>query len=194
MEDLTRILAAVADGQPEAGERLVSLLYRELREVAQRAMSSERPDHTLQPTALVHEVYLRLAGGDGLRFESRAHFFGAAATAIRRVLVEHARRRVRVKRGGGARRVDLSAVEASATGADGGELPDDALMAVDEALARLSAFAPELARVVELRFFAGMTIPETARLLGVSTSKIERDWRLARAWLRGELEQDGGKS
>jgi RNA polymerase sigma factor (TIGR02999 family) len=153
--------------------------------MARREMAGERADHTLQPTALVHEAYLRLAGGEGLRFENRAHFFGAAATAIRRVLVEHARRRGRAKRGGGMPRVGLEELPDTS-----GTLPDETLVAVDEVLARLAEFAPELARIVELRFFAGMTIPETARLLGVSETTIQRDWRVARAWLRAEL--DGG--
>jgi RNA polymerase sigma factor (TIGR02999 family) len=189
MDDLTRILADVAQGRPEASERLVALLYGELRAMARRELAGERAGHTLQPTALVHEAYLRLAGGDGLRFESRAHFFAAAATAIRRVLVEHARMRARVKRGDGARRVDLSAVDPPQ--ADEG-MPAETLMAVDAALARLAGFAPALARVVELRFFAGMTIPETARLLERSETTVQRDWRLARAWLRGELGGEAG--
>jgi len=182
-----------SDPAPRPAEDLDALLYGELRSLAADFLRRERADHTLQPTALVHEAYLRLAGGSGLRFENRAHFFGAAATAIRRVLVEHARRRARVKRGGGAKRFDLADVEATATRGDGGALPDDVLITVDDALARLGEFAPELARVVELRFFAGMTIPETARLLGVSETTIQRDWRLARAWLRGELDAQGSE-
>jgi RNA polymerase sigma factor (TIGR02999 family) len=182
LNELTSILQRASGGDAVAAERLAVLLYDELRALARREMAGERDDHTLQPTALVHEAYLRLVGAEGATFESRAHFCGAAAQAIRRVLVDHARRRARQKRGGCARRVDLEELRLVA-GEDG-----DELVALDEALARLAALDPPKARLVELRFFAGLTIDESARLLGVSTSTAVRDWRMARAWLQCELD------
>jgi RNA polymerase sigma factor (TIGR02999 family) len=134
----------------------------------------------------VHEAYLRLVGGEETRFENRAHFFGAAAAAIRRVLVEHSRRRARLKRGDGRVRVELDAIDPAAP------VSDEDLLALEEALEELTTFSPESARLVELRFFAGMTIPEVAQVLRVSESTIERDWRLARAWLKGKLEERHG--
>lgn len=181
MENLTRILERAGEGDAQSARRLATLLYEELRSLARREMAGERPEHTLEPTALVHEAYLRLMSGEPVRFENRAHFFGAAASAIRRVLVEHARSRGRVKRGDGRARVDFDAVDVE------GAMPSEDLCALDEALGRLAEFAPVQARIVELRFFAGMTIPEVARLLSVSETTVQRDWRLARAWLKGEL-------
>lgn len=167
--------------------KLAVALYDELRALARRELSRERPDHTLQPTALVHEAYLRLMNGEGPAPRDRATFFSAAVVAIRRVLVDHARRRGRLKRGGDLRR---SAIEVDALPHP---LDDDELLALDEALARFAEIDARRARLVELRFFAGLTIPEVAELTGVSETTVQRDWRLARAWLRaalGELDDD----
>jgi len=185
MTEVTRILQEMEGGAPDAADRLAAVLYDELREIARREMAGERAGHTLQPTALVHEAFLRLVPGGGT-FESRAHFLGAAANAIRRVLVEHARRRGRLKRGGDRERVDYEVAEA------GEPLRDEVLVALDDALADLEASSPTTARIVELRFFAGMTVPEVARLLNTSESTVQRGWRAARAWLRGELEGADG--
>lgn len=184
MIQLTHILEQARQGDDAAAEHLAALLYDELRAIARREMAGERPDHTLQPTALVHEAYLRLVRDQDGSFENRAHFFGAAAVAIRRVLVEHARSRSRLKRGGDRVRLNLDDLDPA------GPMRDDALLALDEALLELASYSPTSANIVELRFFAGMTIPELARQMNVSESTIERDWRLARAWLRGRLEND----
>jgi RNA polymerase sigma factor (TIGR02999 family) len=184
--ELTRALREAGRGEAGAADRLAELLYRELRGMARREMAGERGDHTLQPTALVHEAYLRLAPGPNGGFESRAHFLAAGAVAIRRVLVDHARRRSSLKRGGDHERVELD--EAWETGG----VQDEALLALDVALERLAEISPDHARTVELRFFAGMTGEEIAALRGVSPSTVQREWRFARAWLRGELEGSDG--
>ncbi|HUR27519.1 MAG TPA: sigma-70 family RNA polymerase sigma factor, partial [Planctomycetota bacterium] len=181
MADITQILQDVQAGRTGAPDELAAALYEELRAVARRDLAGERVGHTLQPTALVNEAWLRLFNGQEHGFQSRAHFFAAAATAIRRVLADHARRRQAEKRGGGAGRVPLEAVD------EGGPVRSEDVLALDEALERLAAFAPEQARIVELRFFAGMTTEELALALGISVSTAERHWRLARAWLRCEL-------
>ncbi len=181
MADVTRILRESQDGRRGAADELATLLYEELRALAQHEMASERRGHTLQPTALVHEAYLRLMGGAAPTFENRAHFFAVAATAIRRVLVDHARGRARIKRGGDEVQLPLDELDPAAP------LPEAELLELDLALERLAALDPFKARIVELRFFAGMTVEELARLLGTSESSVQRDWRLARAWLRGEL-------
>ncbi len=186
MADVTRILREAREGKRSAADELATLLYDELHLLARQEMASERPNHTLQPTALVHEAYLRLAGGEGTAFESRAQFFAAAATAIRRVLVDHARRRARVKRGGGQAPLALDELDPAAP------LPDTELLDLDEALARLAQLDPFKARIVELRFFAGMSVEEVSLVLGASDSTVRRDWRLARAWLRGELDRSRG--
>ncbi|MFG0316842.1 MAG: sigma-70 family RNA polymerase sigma factor [Planctomycetota bacterium JB042] len=185
MNELTRILENAERGDEGASERLAALVYDELREMARREMRGERRDHTLQPTALVNEAYLRLLGDEGTSFENRAHFFGAAASAIRRVLVEHARRRSRLKRGGGRERIDL---DEALDAAD--PIRDDRLLALDEAMERLASFDEAKARLVELRFFAGMTVPEIARARRVSESTVAREWRLARSWLQGALDEE----
>ena len=161
---------------PIEPEELAMLAYNELKELARREMGRERVNHTLQPTALVHEAYLRLIG-EGVQFETRGHFFAAAASAIRRVLVEHARRRARLKRGGDRNRLEMVHEEMAEP------VRDDRILALDEALNGLAAFDPDKARLVELRFFAGMTVADVAEVLGVSESTVARDWRLARAWL-----------
>ena len=162
--EITRILREVEGGEDGAAERLVVALYDDLREMARREMAGERPDHTLQPTALVHEAYSRLIGNSSPSFENRGHFFAAAAQAIRRVLVEHARRRGRLKRGGDRQRVDFDVAAASEP------MSDARLLALDQTLARLAEIDANKARIVELRFFAGMTVPEVARALSVSES------------------------
>jgi RNA polymerase sigma factor (TIGR02999 family) len=186
MVDLTRILQEAQEGHAGAAEEFAALLYAELREIARREMAAERADHTLQPTALVHEAYLRLIGGESGSFEDREHFFAAAATAIRRVLVDHARNRAREKRGGGFERVSLDEVDPAAP------IPPEGLLALDDALARLAGFDPLKARIVELRFFAGLKVEELARVLGASESTVRREWRMARAWLHGELDGSDG--
>ena len=186
MPDLTRLLDRVRNGDHAASEQLARLLYGELRSMAQRQLAGERRDHTLQPTALVHEAWLRLAPEGGSEFENHAHFLGAGALAIRRVLVEHARKRGRIKRGGGLERVDLDAIDPAEP------VRDESLLALDEALDDLAAFAPLHARVVELRFFAGMTVAEVAKVTNVSESTVQREWRIARAWLRERLEERDG--
>ncbi|HVS18190.1 MAG TPA: sigma-70 family RNA polymerase sigma factor [Planctomycetota bacterium] len=185
MDDFTMLLEQAGNGDPAAGERLAERLYSELRALARREMAGERPDHTLQPTALVHEAYLRLMGVGEERFESRAHFYGAAARAIRRVLVDHARSRRRLKRGAGGVRIELDGLELQAPERDA------RLVALDDALERLAELDPRKARLVELRFFAGMTLEQAASALGASPSTVARDWRTARAWLQSEL--DGGE-
>jgi RNA polymerase sigma-70 factor, ECF subfamily len=186
MSDVTRILREAREGKRSAADELATLLYDELRVLARQEMASERSNHTLQPTALVHEAYLRLAGGDGTCFESRAQFLAAAAIAIRRVLVDHARRRARVKRGGGQAPLALDEFDPAAP------LPAAELLDLDEALVRLAELDPFKARIVELRFFAGMSVEELSVVLGASESSVRRDWRMARAWLRGELNHSRG--
>ena len=194
MTEVTEILQDVKAGRPGATDALVAALYTELRALARRDLAEERAGHTLQPTALVHEVWMRLFGKDPAAesgFENRAHFFSAASTAVRRVLVDHARRRQAEKRGGARGRVTLSEVDLQ-DAQSSGPIADADLVALDDALGRLGGFAPEQARVVELRFFGGMTAPEAARALGVSVSTVDRHWRVARAWLRDELAPSDG--
>lgn len=177
--DTTRLLRAVGAGDPEAADRLLPLVYDELRLLAGRLMHGERAGHTLQATALLHEAFLRLVE-PGASFVDRGHFLGVAATAMRRVLIDHARARAAQKRGGG-RRVDLDAEALCAA--------DDptSLLAVDEALARLQAVDPQLAKLVELRFFGGLDNPAVAQTLGISLRSVERGWRTARAFLLRDL-------
>jgi RNA polymerase sigma factor (TIGR02999 family) len=178
MDDVTCLLQAIDAGDPQAAARLLPVVYDELRKLAAARMAAERADHTLQPTALVHEAYLRLVGGQ--RFAGRGHFFSAAAEAMRRILVEAARRRATLKRGGPAARVPLDGVEAA--GAD-----DDQLLAVHEALDDLSAADPDAAALVKLRFFAGLTATEAADALGMSVRSAHDLWAYARSWLRDKL-------
>jgi len=185
--DVTQMLRAAAQGDDAAASHLFPLVYDELRALAGGYFRRERSDHTLQPTAVVHEAYLRLIGADDASFGSRAHFFAVAATAMRRILVNHAKTRGREKRGGGRGRVEfndnLSGPVSSASDLD--------LVALDQALTRLAQLDAQKARVVEMRFFGGMTIDETARFLGISDRTVRRDWTFAKAWLRGELQRDG---
>lgn len=181
MSDITRLLADARGGDAEALRRVTDRLYTELGELARREMRGERADHTLEPTALVHELYLRLLAEDAPSFENRAHFFASAAVAIRRLLIEHARARSRHKRGGARDREHVKLDEQAAP------VGDERLLALHEALERLAEFDPSKARLVELRFFAGCTVQEAAQVLGVSESTVAREWRLARAWLQAQL-------
>jgi RNA polymerase sigma factor (TIGR02999 family) len=181
MNDVTRILSAIERGDSGAAERLLPLVYDELRKLAARKLAQEKPGQTLQATALVHEAYLRLIGADDPGWDSRGHFFAAAAEAMRRILVENARRKGRQKRGGALARVDVDEAELACP------LPDEHLLALDEALARLAAEDPVKARLVELRFFAGLGLEDAAAALGVSAPTAKRYWRYARAWLHREV-------
>jgi RNA polymerase sigma factor (TIGR02999 family) len=185
MSEVTQILYAIEQGNPQAAEQLLPLVYDELRKLAAAKLGQEKPGQTLQATALVHEAYLRLVDAEkAQQWNSRGHFFGAAAEAMRRILVDNARRKGAEKRGGGRLRVDLSDVT-QATAA-----PDDALVALNEALERLENIDKMKAQVVKLRYFAGLTVPQTAEVLGVSASSVDNYWAYARAWLRVELSPD----
>jgi RNA polymerase sigma factor (TIGR02999 family) len=186
MNDVTRTLSAIEQGDSRAADQLLPLVYDELRRLAARRLAQERPGQTLQPTALVNEAYLRLVGpAEDRRWDSRGHFFAAAAEAMRRILVENARRKRRLKRGGDRRRIDLDQLRPVADSA-----PDD-LLALDEALTRLAARDPRRAELVKLRFFAGLSMPEAARALGLSLATAERHWTFARTWLYAELSDEG---
>ena len=182
--DVTNLLHEVRAGRDGAEAALVALVYDELHAQASRLMRRERADHTLQPTALVHETYMRLMGAGDVSWQDRAHFFGLAARVMRRVLVEHARRRGASKRGGGeAERVTLDESVASAPA------QSFDVLALDEALAKLAAYNERQARVVELRFFGALEVAEIAEALGVSPATVKRDWAFARAFLRREMEE-----
>lgn len=185
--DITRLLAAAASGKPGAWDELAPLIYHELRQIAEAAMRRERVGHTLQPTALVHEAYLRLAGQDVGNWNNRVHFYGAAAQTMRRLLIQYARQHKAAKRGGGQRVAADGALDDLMIAFE--ERATD-LLALDEALERLAAMNAQQGRIVELRFFGGLTVEETASLLGVSPSTVERDWRVARAWLLGEINKE----
>jgi RNA polymerase sigma factor (TIGR02999 family) len=186
MSEVTRILDAIGRGEPEAAGRLLPVVYQELRRLAVQRLALERPGQTLQATALVHEAYLRLVGDGDPRWNGRGHFFAAAAEAMRRILVENARRRKRLRHGGGRKRIDLDAALELHQPADAGRSPDD-LLALDEALTRLAALNPVRAELVKLRFFAGLTTAEAAEALGISVATAERYWTFARTWLYVEL-------
>jgi RNA polymerase sigma factor (TIGR02999 family) len=178
MTDVTRILSAIDQGDPHAAAQLLPLVYDELRRLAAQHLAGEQPGQTLQATALVHEAYLRLLGnGPAPHWNSRGHFFAAAAQAMRHILVDNARRKRRPKHGGGRRRVALDAALPAP--------PDDAdgLLALDDALSRLAAEDPEAARIVHLRYYAGLSVEEAAQALGISRAAAYRQWTFARAWL-----------
>jgi RNA polymerase sigma factor (TIGR02999 family) len=179
---VTALLEAWQQGDRAALDELLPLVYRELHQQAQRFMRAQSPGHTLQATGLVHEAYLRLVDQDHVEWQSRAHFFGVAAKVMRSVLVDHARARRAAKRGGGVRHLTLGAADLA-----GGKAPDLDVEALDEALTRLAELDPEQGRLVELRYFAGLSIEETAAVLGVSPATVKRQWRVARAWLKREL-------
>lgn len=180
--EVTELLTASARGDPGAKDRLLALVYDELRAIASRQLRQERSGHTLSATALVHEAYLKLAGLDHLQWQNRAQFYAIAAQAIRRVLVDYAVRRQRIRRGGGEWRA-VTLDEA----AELGEAKPDELWALEEALRRLEVVYPRQARVIECRFFGGLSIEETAAALDASPATVKRDWELARAWLNREL-------
>jgi len=181
--EVTQLLARLSRKDPEDSARLISLVYTELRSMAGRCMRHERPGHTLQATVLVHEAYLRLVGLDGIEWQSRAHFFGIAARVMRCILLDYAREHGARKRGGGAARVSLD--QALLVTED--HLED--VLALDESLQRLEASDPEQSRLVELRFFAGMTVEETAEVMGISTATVKREWSHAKAWLRRDMDR-----
>jgi RNA polymerase sigma factor (TIGR02999 family) len=180
--DVTALLLSWSGGERSAADRLIPVVYDELRRQAARAMRREGREHTLQATALVHEAYMRLVDQRRVEWRNRAHFFGIAAEVMRRVLIDHARARLAAKRGGGGMRITLG----DASGISAPDVDADVL-ALHEALDRLAGFDPDQARLVELRYFGGLTIEETAEALGVSAATVKREWVLARAWLRREL-------
>ena len=187
--EVTQLLAQASSGDAVARATLFDVLYRELRRLAEGAMRAERANHTLQPTALVHEAFLRLAGNQG-RFENRAHFLGVAASAMRRVLVDHARGRNAHKRGHGATLVTVNDLDALPQAA--AEEVD--LVVLDDALSRLAALDARQGQIVELRFFGGLSVEETAALIGVSERTIKREWQMSRAWLRREMSRSAAES
>jgi RNA polymerase sigma factor (TIGR02999 family) len=182
VSDVTSILDRLHRGESKAAEELLPLVYDELRKLAAHKMASEKPGQTLQPTALVHEAWLRLGGGDAPDFQNRAHFIGTAAEAMRRILIERARRRMAAKRGGGAEPVDLDEVEIPSPASS-----DDELLAVNEALEKLAALDPRKAELVKLRYFVGMTFEEAATTLGIAVPTAKQWWAYARAWLTVEI-------
>jgi len=181
--EVTRILKAAQSGDPKAAEDLLPLVYDELRRLAAAKMVRERPDQTLQPTALVHEAWLRLLGNVNQDWNGRAHFFGAAAEAMRRILVENARRKSAVRHGGGQVRLDIQEIEISSTP------KDDELLAVNDALEKLGAHNRQMAELVKLRYFVGLATEEAAQVLGVSVRTADRWWNYSRLWLYQEIER-----
>jgi RNA polymerase sigma factor (TIGR02999 family) len=186
MTEVTQILSAIEQGDPHAAEQLLPLVYDELRRLAAMKLAQEKPGQTLQATALVHEAYLRLVDVEKAQhWNSRGHFFAAAAEAMRRILVENARRKGRSKHGGGRQRVDLDAVQNAI------EMPADHLLALDEALARLAERDPQTAQLVKLHCFAGLSINQAAQTLGISSRTAYRDWAFAQAWLYRDIRGEG---
>jgi RNA polymerase sigma factor (TIGR02999 family) len=188
MSEVTRILSAIDQGDPHAADQLLPLVYDELRKLAAQKLAHEPPGQTLQATALIHEAYLRLVGGEQTRdWDGRGHFFAAAAEAMRRILIERARHKQTRKAGGGQHRLDLDDIEPTLEEGD-----DYRLLALDQALQQLEAEEPRKAELVKLRFFAGLTAEQTAAALGVSTSTVEKDWAYARSWLRVAIDRISG--
>lgn len=188
MSDVTRVLSAIEQGDPNAAEQLLPLVYDELRKFAAQKMAQEAPGQTLQATGLVHEAYLRVVGTEGTQhWDSRRHFFAAAAEAMRRILVDQARRRRSQKRGGNRQRVPFDGVNASI--APAGESMED-LLGLDEALKRLETEDPVKAQLVKLRYFTGASLEDTAQMLGISPATAKRYWVYARSWLYGKLHGD----
>ena len=188
MNAVTCVLSAIEEGDPKAPEQLLPLVYDELRKLAAQRLARESPGQTLQATALVHEAYLRLIGSESPSWNSRGHFFAAAAEAMRRILIENARRKRAEKHGGDLQRVEL----------DGVDVPEDAptedILAVDEALSRLAAEDPTKAELVKLRYFGGLSVEDAARVLGISRATADRYWAYARVWLYSELNDAGPRS
>ena len=187
MSDVTRILSAIEQGDPKAPEQLLPLVYDELRKLAAQRLARESPGQTLQATALVHEAYLRLIGPESPSWNSQGHFFSAAAEAMRRILIENARRKRTEKHGGDLKRVEL----------DGVDVPEDApsqdILAVDEALSKLAAEDPVKAELVKLRYFGGLSVEDAGRVLGISRATADRYWAYARVWLYSELSDAGDR-
>jgi RNA polymerase sigma factor (TIGR02999 family) len=182
---VTRLLAQIQGGDRQAADELLPLVYQELRRLARSRMARERPGQTLTPTALVHEAYLRLVKDESLGWDNRGHFFAAAAEAMRRILIERARRYTARKHGGGQERITLDEAASPMTA------PLEDLLALDEALTRLESKDATMANVVKLRYFSGLTVPETAAALGLSAATVNRHWAAARAWLQREITRRG---
>ena len=180
--EVTMLLAEMKRGDSGALPRLIPLVYNELRRLAANCLKDERDGHTLQPTALVHEAYLRLAGQNRAEWQNRAQFMGVAAQLMRRILVDYARQRIAAKRGGGETPLDIDVLEIAAGVEQSAEM-----LAVDEALERLTAMDPQQAQVVEMRYFGGMTVEETAEALDIAPRTVKREWAIAKAWLRVEI-------
>ena len=183
MSDVTRILAAIEQGDARAADQLLPLVYQELRRLAAQKMSHEPPGQTLQATALVHEAYIRLIGDEAQDFSGRTHFFAAAAEAMRRILIDNARRKQHLKHGGGRQKIEFNDIEPAV------EAPSDDLIALDEALARLAKMDPVKANLVKLRYFAGLTLEQAAGLLDLPERTAKRYWAHARAWLYRQLNE-----
>lgn len=186
MSEVTQLLEAISRGDEEATDRLLPLIYDELRRTARAHMAHERADHTLQPTALVHEVYLRLIGDNDQRWDGRGHFFAAAAEAMRRILIDHARAKGAAKRGGGREQLDFDVVHSPTSSPMDGVVD---VLTLDEALTKLAAEAPVKAQLVKLRYFAGLSLEEAAKAMNISEATAKRYWVFARAWLFKELEE-----
>lgn len=182
MSDLTRILQAMESGEAQAAEKLLPLVYEELRKLAAAKMAHESPNQTLQPTALVHEAWLRLTGDENVKWEGRGHFFGAAAEAMRRILIDNARRKRALRHGGDQQRVDIEEVEIATLA------KDDELLAMNEALEKFATVDREKAELVKLRYFVGLTIEEAAAVLNISTPTAKRWWTYSRAWLYQKIQ------
>jgi len=182
VSEVTRILHSIQSGEAKAADELLPLVYEELRKLAAHKMANDVPGQTLQPTALVHEAWLRLTANENVKWEGRAHFFGAAAEGMRRILIESARRRGALRRGGGQQRLDIQEVEIASA------MADEELLAVNEALEIFAALDPPKAELVKLRYFVGLTIEEAAEVLGVSVATAKRWWAYARAWLYQETQ------
>jgi RNA polymerase sigma factor (TIGR02999 family) len=184
MSDVTRILNAIEHGDARAADELLPMVYAELRKLAAAKMSHEQPGQTLQPTALVHEAWMRLTGDENQKWDGRAHFFGAAAEAMRRILIDNARRKRAIRHGGGLQRVDLDGLDVAGAGGD------DELLAIHEALEKFAAQDKQKAELVKLRYFAGLTIEQAADVLGISVATAKRHWAYSRAWLLREIKED----
>jgi RNA polymerase sigma factor (TIGR02999 family) len=181
MSDVTHILEAIQRGEGKAAEQLLPLVYAELRRLAAHKMANENPGQTLQPTALVHEAWLKLVGQENRQWQNRNHFFATAAEAMRQILTDNARRKLRIRHGGGQQRVDLGDC------AEAVKSQDEQVLAVGEALEKLDRLDPQRAQVVKLRYFVGLTIPEVAEVMGISEPTVKRYWAFARSWLYAEI-------
>ena len=184
VSDVTRIIKAAEQGDPIAAEQLLPLVYDELRKLAAAKMAREAPGQTLQPTALVHDAWMRLVGTENQKWNGRAHFFGAAAEAMRRILIENARRKQAVRHGGGQAKVDIGEIEIAS------KLKDEELLAVSDALEKFKGRDKQKAELVKLRYFVGLTIAEAAEVLGISIPTADRWWNYSRAWLFEEIERE----